>query len=49
MSSESTTKLIQLLIYILIPIIIAVFCLIFFLVFNYLKEKKLDTTIAPNN
>ncbi len=41
MSSESTTKLIQLLIYILIPIIIAVFCLIFFLVFNYLKEKKL--------
>ena len=41
MSSESTTKLIQLLTYILIPIIIAVFCLIFFLVFNYFKEKKL--------
>ncbi len=48
MSSESTTKLIQLLIYILIPIIIAVFCLIFFLVFNYLKEKKLKDDKKKN-
>ena len=48
MSSESTTKLIQLLIYILIPIIIAVFCLIFFLVFNYLKENKLKDDKKKN-
>ena len=40
MSSESTTKLIQLLIYILIPIIIAVFCLIFFFSIQLFKRKK---------